>query len=158
MRAFWINTRNFLIGIGLIVFIGFIFWSGSNFESKTISVAEHSLKVWIADDPAEQAKGLSGKDAMPDNRGMLFVMPVKDITQFWMKDMNFALDFIWIDNGTIVEIDQNISPCGPESDCPAIAPSYPVNYILEVNSGWVAANDISVGQSVSGLPDIGKYQ
>lgn len=158
MSAFWINTRNFLIGLGLIAFIGFIFWAGSNFETRKISVAGHTLKVWIADDPAEQAKGLSGKDEMPANRGMLFVMPVKDITQFWMKDMNFALDFIWIDNGTIVEIDQNIPSCESGSDCPAISPAYPVNYILEVNSGWVAANNISVGQSVTDLPDLGKYQ
>jgi uncharacterized membrane protein (UPF0127 family) len=153
MSAFWIKTRNFLIGLGLIVFVGFIFWAGSNFESKTISVAGHNLKIWIADDPAEQAKGLSGKDSMFDNRGMLFVMALREVTSFWMKDMKFPLDFIWIDNGTIVGIDQNIPPCESESDCPAISPSAPVNYVLEVNAGWVTANNISIGQSVIGLPE-----
>lgn len=145
--------KNFLIGIGLIVFIGFIFWAGRNFETKTIQVDGHSLRAWIANDPAEQVKGLSGKEAMPQNRGMLFVMPVEKITSFWMKGMNFSLDFIWIDKGSIVEITENVAPCEKDMQCPLVAPSVPVNYVLEVNAGWVSANNISVGQSVTGMPE-----
>lgn len=152
MSAFWINSRNFLIGIGLIAFIGFIFWAGSNFESKNINVSGHNLKAWIADDPAEQTHGLSGKESMPANYGMLFVMPIKKITPFWMKDMNFPLDFIWLDNGTIVDITANVPPCKSEEACPTISPSVPINYVLEVNSGWAATNGIAIGQSVTGLP------
>jgi len=152
MSAFWIKSRNFLIGIGLIAFIGFIFWSGRNFESKRINVSGHYLRTWIADDPAEQAHGLSGKKSMANDRGMLFILPVEKITSFWMKDMKFSLDFIWIDNGTIVDIDTNVPPCQPGQDCPTISPQSPINYVLEVNSGWIAANNISIGQSVTGLP------
>lgn len=142
--------KNFLIGLGLIVFIGFIFWAGRNFESKAITVGGHNLKVWIANDPAEQARGLSGKESMPQDRGMLFVLPVEKVTSFWMKDMNFSLDFIWINDGAIVDITESVVPCNDESNCPQITPKVPVNYVLEVNSGWVATNGITIGQSVSG--------
>lgn len=145
--------KNFLIGLGLIVFIGFIFWAGRNFESKTIRVGGHNLRAWIANDPAEQAKGLSGKESMPQDRGMLFVLPVKKVTPFWMKGMNFSLDFIWINDGTIVDITESVVPCSDETNCPQIIPKVPVNYVLEVNSGWVTTNGITIGQSVTGCQD-----
>ena len=153
MSAFLHNMKNLLIGLGLIAFIGFIFWSGRNFETDRVSVAGHNLKVWLADDPAEQSHGLSGKKSMPDDRGMLFVMPVRKTTSFWMKGMNFSLDFIWLDNSTIVDISTNVLPCKSDDSCPTIMPKAPVNYVLEVNSGWAAANNVAIGQSVSGLPE-----
>jgi hypothetical protein len=153
MSAFLHNLKNLFIGLGLIAFIGFIFWAGSNFESKKIIVAGNNLRAWIADDPAEQAKGLSGKESMPDDRGMLFILPVKKITSFWMKGMKFPLDFIWLDNSQIIDITPNVPPCKSEENCPTISPSAPINYVLEVNSGWVSANNVSIGQSVTGLPE-----
>lgn len=144
--------KSFLIGIAALAFVFFIIWSGRNFESDRLTIGGKTIRVWLADDPAEQAKGLSDKKSMPANRGMLFVLAVKNQTPFWMKDMKFSLDFIWIADSTIVGIDQNVQPCKDDSNCPSIYPPQAVNYVLEMNSGWSGTNNIQVGQTVYGLP------
>ena len=150
--------RNLLIVVaGIIVLIlasHFLFKQEGKYKSdsssaneKNISINGVDLLVDIADTPEEQAQGLSGRDKMAENKGMLFVFPVSNIPGFWMKDMRFSLDFIWIaESGMIVDITENITP---ESYPEIFRSSSPVKYVLEVNAGWVDRNKVKVGDKVS---------
>jgi uncharacterized membrane protein (UPF0127 family) len=105
------------------------------------------LIVDLATTPAEQEKGLSGRESMPPNKGMLFIFTVEGNWGFWMNGMKFPLDIIWFNsNREAVFIEQNLQPCGP-SGCPIYSPPTNATYVLEVNAGFVAAHNISLGDT-----------
>ncbi len=71
--------------------------------------------------------------------------------QFWMIDMQFNLDMIWIANNKIIGIDKNVPapPLGtPEEKLPRYPSPGPIEYALEVNTGWSDAHDIKIGDAV----------
>lgn len=93
-----------------------------------------TLDVEIATTPDERERGLSGRmTPLPDSQGMLFVFDHADTYTFWMPDMHFAIDMIWIgEDGKIVDIKSDATP---ESYPAAFKPSAPAVYVLEVSSG-----------------------
>lgn len=123
----------------------------SNSPAETIA----TLRVEIADNPEDRERGLSGRDSLALNRGMLFVFSEPDNYSFWMKGMKFGLDFIWIKGNKIVEISKNIKP---EDYDPALAlPGEPAknlisknkaDKVLEVNAGTADRLGIKTGDSV----------
>ena len=109
----------------------------------TATINNIAIPIEIADTPAKRTQGLSGVVSLPENNGMLFVFDESHIPAFWMYDMNFALDFIWIHNNTVVDITENVPPPAPNAtkqQLPTYSPNAPVNMVLELNAGWVARN------------------
>jgi uncharacterized membrane protein (UPF0127 family) len=90
------------------------------------------LKVEIADDDAERARGLMGRPPLPDDRGMLFQFPVEQEQSFWMKNTPSPLDIVYIDaKGRVVSIARHTIPY---SEAPI--PSYgPAKGVLEIRAG-----------------------
>ena len=59
----------------------------------------------------DMARGLMYRTSLGPDKGMLFVFPDSEIYQFWMKDMHFSLDMIWIDeNHKVADVSADISP------------------------------------------------
>jgi uncharacterized protein len=118
----------------------------------TITVKDKTLSIEIADTEDKRSVGLGGRSALDENTGMLFTWNVTNIRPvFWMKDMLIPLDILWIKNGRIVQIDENIDPPDPQtpdSDLQRFTPDIGVDFILEVNGGWSERNGIEVGDSV----------
>ena len=57
----------------------------------------------VADTPEARQQGLSGRAGLGESEGMLFVFPKDGEYAFWMKDMRFSIDILWLSgNGTIV--------------------------------------------------------
>ena len=123
-------------------------------ETKTVKIGDISIKVDVADTDAERQKGLSGRASLDKDSGMLFVINNKATPTFWMKDMKFAIDIIWIlsssgdvKSGTIIQIDKNIEPPAfntPDSKLKLYSPKSTVDYVLEVNSGYSDLHNIKV--------------
>lgn len=114
-----------------------------------LTVGDQEIQVEIRDDELERELGFSGRKTLGDNEGMLFVFEQPLQPTFWMKDMQFSLDVLWIREGKVVEIEENV-PHPTEAD-PVIAtmiPQNPVDMVLEVPSGWVAETGVQVGDSV----------
>ncbi len=104
------------------------------------------LKTEIADTQALKNLGLSGRNSIDEDRAMLFVFNDSGYYGFWMKDMKFAIDIIWIDeNKKIVHIAPNVAPdTYPESfQSKGLA-----KYVLEVQAGLTKSKNIKVGDSV----------
>lgn len=101
--------------------------------------------------PAERAKGLGYRDSLGQDQGMLFLFRDKAKHSFWMQGMRFPLDFIWLDGETVVDITENVvHPALSSSLFPqSIAPSVPVNRVLEVNAGFVRLHEIKVGDRLT---------
>lgn len=120
------------------------------FPSKpTLTIGSTKITVEIVSTPSSRAKGLSGRKSLPENSGMLFNFSSPGVQTFWMKDMRFALDFIWINSGRVVKLHQDIPPPSQTNGIPEIVYSeVPITQVLEVPSGFVAARGISIGDAV----------
>ncbi len=123
--------------------------SNNRLEKSEVKIGEIVIPVEVAKTEMQRKKGLSNKESLPEGQGVLFVFAQKDIRPpFWMKDMNFAIDIIWIDDDKIVEIDKNIQPPAkdtPDSELTLYTPNQPIDYVLEVNAGFSEENNIEVG-------------
>lgn len=84
---------------------------------------------------------------MAQDQGMLFVFNAPDTVCFWMKDMRFSLDIIWLDaQKEVVHIEKNVSPeTFPKTYCP----DKPAQYVIELNAGEAARNHLVAGHRLS---------
>ncbi len=118
-------------------------------KPKTIAINDRIFGVEIADTPSKRTRGLSGRENLAADTGLLFIFDSNARQTFWMKDMNFALDFLWINNGRIIQINENVPPPKLTANRPAYISSHePVNWVLEVNAGFVKKFNIKVGDTV----------
>lgn len=123
----------------------------SSANTKIVKVKGSEVKVEIAKSEKERQKGLSERTSLEENSGMLFVFDSKNAKPtFWMKEMSFAIDIIWIKDNKITEIDKNAKPEPGVADnkLQIYSPEKPVDYVLEVNAGYSDKNSLKVGDSV----------
>lgn len=120
-------------------------------NTKQMKVGGADISVEIADTDFLRQQGLSGRDSLNENSGMLFSFPKSSLPSFWMKGMKFPLDFIWIANNKIVQIDKNIEPepGKTDSELTLYRPKTPIDYVLEVNAGFSDKNNLKTGDSVT---------
>lgn len=101
----------------------------------------------VADTLETRERGLSRTTALPPDVVKLFVFPNENTWSFWMKEMQYAIDIIWINaGGQIVHIEERVLP---ETYPTAFAPDAPARYVIETNAGFVANNFLKVGDTVT---------
>ena len=118
--------------------------------TKKITIANQELTVEVADTDASRTQGLSGREKLDEGTGLLFDFSNSDFKKpgFWMKDMRISIDIIWIGNGKIIGIEQNV-PLQPEGvELPVYYPPSDISHVLEVPAGWSTKNNIVVGENV----------
>ncbi len=103
-------------------------------EATHVRVGNQRFRVEVASSEALRERGLSGRASLPLDAGMWFVLPSADQHGFWMKDMNFAIDLIWVRADREVIKVEHLPPCG-DFYCPTHFPPEPAAYVLEVNAG-----------------------
>jgi uncharacterized protein len=123
---------------------------GSTIIAITGSTGERSeVEVEIADDQAEQRRGLMERTELAEDAGMLFVFDREEPRSFWMRNTLIPLSIAYIaSDGRIVDI-QDMQPLD-ETSHPSAAPA---QYALEVNQGFFAERGIEVGNEVE-IPDL----
>lgn len=138
----------FLFGFSLLIFKIF---KGSYTNSKfvTVTIGGTKVKAELAISDEEKARGLSYRSFLAKDQGMLFIFPEKTIPAFWMKGMRFPLDIIWIADGEVKDVSENL-PVIKTSDksLPHYSPKVPIDMVLEVNAGFVKEYNISEGTKV----------
>lgn len=100
-------------------------------------VGGQGFRLELAANDAARARGLSHRAGLPADAGMWFVMPAPGKHGFWMKDMAFPIDLVWIGDDLTVLGAVRLEPCGAYA-CPVHYPPAPVSYVLEVNAGAFA--------------------
>ncbi len=100
----------------------------------------------IADTPALREKGLSGRAGLAPDEGILFVFPADGQYGFWMKDMRFPIDILWLSGrGEILDMRKSVSP----STYPAVfTPAASARYVLELPAGFSEAYTVKIGDEV----------
>ena len=152
------RSRNIFFILVVVVFLVAGFFLIKNNSSKNVEVnqihfvkiAGKILKVDLALTLEEQEQGLSGRNKLREDESMLFVFDYINKHPFWMKDMNFAIDIIWIgENLRVVYIKKNAQP---ESYPETFLPKQDAKYVLEVLSQFSEKNNLKEGDRVEFLP------
>ncbi len=116
------------------------------YETETISVYGKDIQVYLADDPRIRTRGLSNKTYLPEDKGMLFIFEKPDQYSFWMKEMNFSIDIVWIDEkGKVIFVRENVSP---DTYPTLFTPPKSALYVLELNAGKAREIGLTVGTKV----------
>jgi len=147
------NFKKYLSFGVVILFLGVIafFLSNQNIflqkttgnDIKYVKISGQMVKVDLALTQKEQEQGLSGRENLKNDEGMLFIFPKPLVNYFWMKDMNFPIDMIWIDkNFRVIYIQENALPSSyPDS----FGPGVDNQYVLELSSGFSEKNNLKIG-------------
>ncbi len=119
--------------------------------AKTILGGEE-IFLEVAETPAQQALGLMYRDALPDDRGMVFPMNRPRPVRFWMMNVPVALDMVFIYQGQIQYIAAEVPPCSADP-CPTYGPdSQLIDHVIELRAGRAAELSLQVGDAVEILP------
>ncbi len=121
-------------------------------EGPSVAVGEVAFQVEVAATPAEREQGLSGRERLAPQQGMLFVYGAPRLLSFWMRGMLFPLDFVWIGPECIVvDITPEVPippPGAAIGDLPTYSPSSPASYNLEIGAGEAARTGLALGDPV----------
>lgn len=109
------------------------------------------VKTAVARSGEEWTLGLSDADSMPENGGMLFVSDTSSDHTFWMRDMSFGLDIVYVGSDrTITSIHHAPEPAdGDAGTEEQYQFSGTGQYVLEVNHHWTTERDVSVGDTLA---------
>ena len=116
-------------------------------NDKTVSIGSKKIQAEVTMNPAEMEQGLGGRACIEANQAMLFVFDKPGRYAFWMKDMRFPIDIVWIDaNHKVVGLDIDVAP----STYPDVFVSEkPAQYVLELQANRSKALDITLGTPVN---------
>ena len=122
-----------------------------------VEVGQGSFFALVADTPELRASGLSGREHLPRRWGMWFDMGEVTIPQFWMIEMRFPLDIVWVDEQFRVVHVTHEAPAPEPGTSAAALPLYspgatPVRYVLEIGAGLARELGIEPGVTVRVRP------
>lgn len=154
MKSKWFNKKFFIFLFLLVffIFLFFIFKTGDKSDNSNLAVAQIKIKdqiieVEIADTPQQHYLGLSYRLELPENFGMLFIFSDKQPRTFVMRNMNFNLDIVFIEENEIVYICHDLSSNTKEEKFYCQSDS-PVDKVLEIQGGFCEKNKVEVGDKI----------
>lgn len=107
------------------------------------------LSVEVAKTQTELTKGLSNRKNLDQDSGMYFELGKRESTTFWMKEMLFPIDIIWIDNGKIVKIDKDAPIPAASKQIPTFSSGFLVTNVLEVTAGFSEKNHVEIDDMIA---------
>jgi uncharacterized membrane protein (UPF0127 family) len=117
-------------------------------NDRTVTVNGATIQVEVPRTAAAFAKGLGGRPCILPNQGMLFAFTKPGQYAFWMKDMKFPIDIIWIGadhKAAAEEID--LSPkTYPDR---FINKDRPAQFVLELKANRSKELNISLGTPIN---------
>lgn len=137
--------------IFLVLVVAVFFLSSTKDYPHTVKLAGKQFKVKIAETPREMQKGLSHKNSLCQNCGMLFVFEEEKHPKFWMKDTTIPLDMVFINSDLEVVDIYHADPC-KRKECKTYSPSKKSLYVLEVLQNTFSKKII--GERLKGLETI----
>jgi len=139
----------FLIFISIVAIILNIYLPDNvcgRYSNKTLDFNGKNIIVQIADNDCKRVLGLSGKKPLSEEEGMFFVFENTGSHGFWMKDMSFSIDILWLDeNFKVVGMETSLAP---KTFPKVYGTNFISKYVLELATGMVDKNNIKVGNII----------
>jgi uncharacterized membrane protein (UPF0127 family) len=119
------------------------------FLSKTPSaeINGHTFSLYLAQTSQEQSIGLAKYKSIPLDYGMIFLFQKSDYYSFWMKDMKFPIDIIFISGNKVVDVFDKV-PVSLNENLPVYTPRTKADKVLEINAGLAGKYGIKIGDNV----------
>jgi uncharacterized membrane protein (UPF0127 family) len=132
----------------LIVLI-IVFLTINYFLPKTPSaeINGHVFSLYLAETSQEQSLGLAKYKSIAQDQGMIFLFNKSDYYSFWMKDMKFPIDIIFISGNKVVDVFQKV-PVWPNENLPIYTTKTKADKVLEINAGLTSKYGIKIGSEV----------
>ncbi len=136
-----------VVGIAALAFL----FLSSRTKAATITIdGRVTYNIDIATSTVAKAKGLSGRESLSPDAGMLFTFNDMTTRHFWMQGMLIPLDVLWIREGKIIGLQANIPhPAANNGQIATFQSPEPADQVLEINAGDIAKHGFAVGQAVS---------
>ena len=134
----------------IVILGGVVYWGNRRpvfrGEYKLFSANQKFLgNIDILTDKRHQYRGFSRQDQPCPDCGLLFIWPILSQPTMVMREMNFALDFIWLRDRQIVQFTENAAPEGHNPQI-KYRPDQPIDAVLEMPSGFISRHNLQVGQ------------
>jgi uncharacterized membrane protein (UPF0127 family) len=148
MKWFRLVLVGCLIGFGTSTFVKLYQANPSSCKTKyrhdtTVKIGDDHIKAEIAQSDQDKEQGLAGRSCIGANQGMLFVFKEPGKYDFWMKDMKFPIDIIWLnENKQVVKVAPNVSPATYPKTFSSDIPSM---YVLELHADTAQQLNITDG-------------
>lgn len=142
--------KKYILILGLItLFVVTGCTTGYSFDEEEICFEDNCFQVSLAKKELTRNQGLSYQQGMEDNQGLLLVFEEEDYYSVWMKDMEFDLDIIWLnENLEVVFFSKNNPSCRTE-DCTILTSGQPAMYVLEINAGLIDSLGIGLNDQTT---------
>jgi uncharacterized membrane protein (UPF0127 family) len=149
-----------LFALLIIIALGIAFYQNSSknnpsfltnlFGKKTtVTINKQVFSAMVAKSDIDKEKGLSVKSSIGQNEGMLFPFAKEAYYAFWMKDMKFSIDIIFINKNRIITIHQNVpAPKSPSESLLLYRPEEPVNMVFEIKAGLSQKYNFKKGDEI----------
>ena len=149
------RRRFFAKFYALAVCLGLLLGSCSTDLGRVeVSIRGVAIQVELADSPEKRERGLSGRPRLDPDRGMLFLFAEPGFPGFWMPDMHFDLDLVWIRSGRVVDLSEFVSHREPRR---MHRPREAADAVLEVLAGTASRHGWRRGDRVTfDPPDLGR--
>ncbi len=140
-----------LIVLLIILLAGIVWWrwptDRSQREFVQFRLKDEEYTAVVARQPAEIQLGLSGRESLGAD-AMLFLLSSPQRATFWMFEMHFPLDFVWLANNKVIDRHENIQPPAigtPREQIVTVQPTSPAEGVLELPAGFIARHQIELG-------------
>ena len=131
----------------IIILLIILYFKKSTTKYTNIKIGDTEIRAEIADTFIKQTRGLMFRKSLPENEGMLFVFDEEGYHSFWMMNMSFPIDIIWVNKEKeVVDIVKNAQPC--KFSCLSYKPKERAIYVLEVNANFTSEHGIRTRSSV----------
>lgn len=129
--------------------LGALALAGCAAAEPSVELKGRRFAVEIADDDAEQQRGLMFRRELAQDRGMLFVYNVAQPLSYWMRNCYIPLDILYFDaDGNFINGHYGVPPCKTQQ-CPTYPSNRPARYVLELASGVGRGLDIAEGDPLT---------
>lgn len=115
------------------------------YQKTQARIQGQTYTLFIANTEEKRTRGLANITSIQNNEGMLFVFEKPDYYRFWMKDMKFPLDFIFINENQIVDMIRNVSPKNYPNTFTSIEKA---DKIIELNAGEITRLNLKKGANM----------
>lgn len=147
MKVFYFFIFLIITIATLISFL--IFNSSKNISTVNVEIRGKNFEAFVAKNPKDKEIGLSRFKNIKENQGMLFLFEKEDYYAFWMKDMKFPIDIIYIRENKIVDIYQNVkNPKDQYEKMEIIKPKEASDMVFEINANISKKNGLRIGDFV----------
>jgi|SRR5579871_3958195 len=161
MKIYFIITGVLLVIIGSFVLFAYVPAARTRFANlfpsnilpatsrQQVKINGHTISIQVATTDAQKRQGLSDRDSLPQDAGMLFLFDHPDYYLFWMRHMKIPLDIIYLNGNKIVTMMQDVkNPPYSVENPPILKPIAPADKVLEVNAGTAKKYNLKIGDSI----------